>query len=83
NRTTKNGTVLGADECIPVYEALKAVTLNAAYQYFEEDQKGSIRVGKCADFVILDQNPLTVHSMDIRNITVLATIKQDQVLFSR
>ncbi|MEG1968017.1 MAG: amidohydrolase family protein, partial [Clostridia bacterium] len=55
----------------------------AAYQYFEEDQKGSIRVGKSADFVILDQNPLTIPSMELQNISVLATIKQDQVLFSK
>ncbi|MEG0491918.1 MAG: amidohydrolase [Clostridia bacterium] len=83
NRITKNGVVLGASESIPVYEALKAVTINAAYQYFEEDQKGSIRVGKSADFVILDQNPLTLPSMELQNISVLATLKQDQVLFSK
>ncbi|MEG2192972.1 MAG: amidohydrolase family protein, partial [Oscillospiraceae bacterium] len=79
----KGGVVLGQEEKIPVYEALKAVTINSAYQYFEEDTKGSIKVGKYADFVILDKNPLTVEPMDIRDIKVLATIKNDKVLFQR
>ncbi|MEG1687509.1 MAG: amidohydrolase [Angelakisella sp.] len=82
NRQTKGGVSLGPDECISVYDALKAVTINAAYQYGEETVKGSIRAGKHADFVLLNQNPLGVDSMAIRAITVLATIKEDQVLFS-
>ncbi|MEG2698659.1 MAG: amidohydrolase family protein, partial [Ruthenibacterium sp.] len=70
-----------AEERISAYDALKAVTLHAAYQYFEENTKGSIAVGKHADFVILDQNPLTVAPMAIRDIAVLATIKEDKVLY--
>ncbi|MEG0769230.1 MAG: amidohydrolase [Ruthenibacterium sp.] len=81
NRVTKSGVVLGAEERISAYDALKAVTLHAAYQYFEENTKGSIAVGKHADFVILDQNPLTVAPMAIRDIAVLATIKEDKVLY--
>ncbi|MEG2213368.1 MAG: amidohydrolase family protein [Clostridiales bacterium] len=83
NRVTKGGKSLGIEESISVYDALKAVTINAAYQYFEEDRKGSLRVGKCADFVILNQNPLTVEPMAIRDIAVLATIKNDQILFAK
>ncbi|MEG2008753.1 MAG: amidohydrolase [Oscillospiraceae bacterium] len=83
NRVTKDGVLLGADERISVYDALKAVTINTAYQYFEEQEKGSLRVGKHADFVILDQNPLTVPPMSIRDISVLATIKDDNVVFSK
>ncbi|MEG2073432.1 MAG: amidohydrolase, partial [Angelakisella sp.] len=82
NRRTKGGVTLGGDEGISVYEALKAVTINAAYQYFEEDSKGSLRAGKCADFVILDKNPLTVSPMEIRDIRVLETIKDDKVLYA-
>ncbi|MEG1560412.1 MAG: amidohydrolase [Clostridia bacterium] len=83
NRVTKNGTLLGADERISVYDALKAITINAAYQYFEENKKGSISIGKHADFVILDKNPLTVESIEIRDISVISTIKDDKVLFSK
>lgn len=83
NRITKLGVVLGDDQCISVYDALKAVTINAAYQYFEEDKKGSIAVGKNADFVILDSNPLAVEPMKIRNISVLETIKNDVSIYNR
>ena len=46
NRTTESGRVLGESQRIPVMEAIKAVTINGAYQYFEEDTKGSIEEGK-------------------------------------
>ena len=83
NRRTKNGIVLGADQRIPVWEALKAVTINAAYQYFEEEQKGSITPGKRADFVILSENPLEVPKDRIRKIRVLETIKDGESIFRR
>ena len=54
-------------------EALYAVTQGAAYQYFEEDDKGSITVGKRADFVILEQNPLTVDPLDLEDIAIVET----------
>ena len=66
-----------------VLDALKAVTCNAAYQYFEEDSKGSIRPGKNADFTILDANPLTVAPMEIRNIKVTAAIKSGTFLYGK
>ncbi len=81
NRVTKSGKVLGEDERISVMEALKAVTINAAWQYFEEDIKGSIQVGKNADFVILDKDPFTVPPMEIRNIRVMETIKGDCTIY--
>lgn len=58
------------------------MTINAAYQYFEEDRKGSIRPGKLADLVILDRNPLTVNPMDIRDIRVVKTIKEGKTVYS-
>ena len=48
NRISRNGHVIGEEQKITAYEALKAVTINAAYQYFEEKEKGSIEVGKRA-----------------------------------
>lgn len=65
-RVTKNGVILGEEECITPMEALRAVTLHAAHQYFEEATKGSIEVGKLADLVILDDNPLTVPKKQIK-----------------
>ncbi len=75
NRRTKNNLVLGEEEKISVYDALKAVTINAAYQYFEENEKGSIKEGKKADLVILDKNPLKIKESEIKNIKILETIK--------
>lgn len=82
NRLTKSGVLLGADERIPVMEALKAVTVNAAYQYFDESVKGTIEPGKYADFVILDENPLAVPPEKIRTIRILKTIKSGNVIFN-
>ena len=81
-RRTKNGVQLAQSECVSVYDALKAVTINAAEQYFEESQKGSIAVGKLADFVILEEDPLTVAKDHIKDIKILETIKQGKTLYT-
>ena len=81
NRKTESGRVLGEHQRIPVMEAIKAVTINGAYQYFEEDKKGSIEAGKLADLVIIDKNPLTVDPQDIENIKVVETIKEGNTIF--
>ena len=73
-RQTKSGKILGQDERISVYDALKGVTINAAYSYFEETKKGSIEEGKKAQFVILDKNPLEVPVDEIPNIKIIETI---------
>jgi predicted amidohydrolase YtcJ len=75
NRITRSGVVLGANERVTPYQALRTVTANAAYEYFEEASKGSLEVGKTADLVILDRNPLKVEPKTIRDIRVLKTIK--------
>lgn len=75
NRKTKAGILLGPEERLDVLEALKAVTIYGAYQYFEEEEKGSIRVGKRADLVVLDQNPLLVEKESLREIRVEAVYK--------
>jgi predicted amidohydrolase YtcJ len=58
NRRSTSGAVIGAAERIDVMRALRAVTIDAAYQHFEEDEKGSLEVGKLADLVVLDRSPL-------------------------
>jgi predicted amidohydrolase YtcJ len=81
-RQSRSGDVIGPDQRVTVLEALKAITINAAYQYFEEADKGSITVGKLADLVILDGNPLVVDSDLIKDIRVLETIKAGKVVYS-
>lgn len=83
NRLTRSNHVLGEDMKISAYDALKATTINAAYQYFEEDVKGSIEPGKYADFVITDRNILKVDSNDIKDIVVLETIKEAQTIYKK
>ncbi|GAA0179941.1 amidohydrolase family protein [Clostridium sediminicola] len=83
NRTTRSGEIIGPDQRISVMDAIKAVTINAAYQYFEEDTKGSISIGKNADLVILSQNPLKVDPQEIKNIKVVETIKDGKTLFKK
>lgn len=80
-RQTKDKTILGEDEKISVFEALKGITINSAYQYFEENKKGSIKKGKIADLVILDKNPLDVQIDKIQNIKVLKTIKNGKIVY--
>jgi len=83
NRVSRNGEVIGSEERITPYQALQAITTNAAYQYFEEDIKGSFEEGKLADMVILDQNPLKIDPMNIKDITVLETIKEGMTVFKK
>lgn len=81
NRLTSSGKVLGEDQRIPVLEALRAVTSWAAYQYFEEDIKGSLEAGKLADFVILAENPLEVDPVTIKDIEIITTIVGNKVVY--
>ncbi|OCA72406.1 amidohydrolase [Chryseobacterium artocarpi] len=83
NRKTRSGMILGPNERITPLEALKAITINGAYQLQEENRKGSIKAGKIADFVILDQNPLTIAPENLRNIKVLETIKEGNSVYKR
>lgn len=83
NRKTESGRVLGEHQRISVMEAIKAVTINGAYQYFEEDTKGSIEVGKLADMIIVDKNPLTILSEELETIQVLETIKEGNTIYKR
>lgn len=80
-RKTKTKKILGEDEKISVLNAIKAVTINSAYQYFEENEKGSIKEGKTADFIIIDKNPLKIDIDEIKDIKILETIKQGNTLF--
>lgn len=82
NRISRGGVVIGPDQRITPLEALKAITINAAYQYSEEASKGSLEPGKLADLVILDRNPLKVDSMAIKDIKVVETVKEGKTIYT-
>jgi predicted amidohydrolase YtcJ len=81
NRVTRSGQVLGPEHRVSALVALKAHTLWSAYQHFEERSKGSIEVGKLADFVLLDRSPLDGDPMSIDKIKVIETIKEGKTVF--
>jgi predicted amidohydrolase YtcJ len=74
NRQTPSGRILGETEKISAYEALRAVTISAAYQLHLDDEIGSLEPGKQADFAILTEDPLTVEPIAIRDIEVWGTV---------
>ncbi len=81
NRTTRTGYVLGPSQRIDPLIALKAMTIWSAYQHFEESSKGSIEVGKLADFVILSDDPLTVRRTQLADIKIVETIKNGKSVY--
>ncbi|WP_149275350.1 amidohydrolase [Pareuzebyella sediminis] len=82
-RKSRSGQVIGADQKLTPYEALKCITEWSAYQHFEEDTKGTLEVGKLADLVVLDKNPLKVSEEDIKNIVVLETYKEGKQIYRK
>jgi len=80
-RRTRSGDILGPHYRVDVITALKAMTLWPAYQHFEEDMKGSIEVGKVADFVILSDDPTAVDPETLAEIKVQVTIKRDKEIY--
>lgn len=73
-RRTKSGKILGEDQRVSVYDALRAWTVNAAHSMFGETVKGSIREGYLADLVILSQNPLETAPDDLLDVQVVQTV---------
>jgi len=80
NRITSSGRVAGSEQRVSVQDALRGVTIEAAYSLKLEDEVGSIEPGKRANLTILDENPLSVDPMDIRDINVWGTVMEGRVL---
>ena len=81
NRKTRSGKVLGEEQKISTYSALEAMTINAAYQHFEDDIKGSIEVGKLADLVVLSEDPLSISPDQLLTLKVIATYSHGKEIF--
>jgi predicted amidohydrolase YtcJ len=82
-RRSRSGDILGPYHRVPVETALKALTIWPAWQHFEEKTKGTIEVGKLADFVILSDNPIKVPQDRLADLKVLETIKEGVSIYKR
>jgi len=80
-RRTRSGDILGPSQRVDVITALKAMTIWPAWQHFEEDDKGSIEVGKLADFVILSKDPTAVDPEKLAELKVTETIKEGESIY--
>lgn len=73
NRKTREGKILGQHQIISVEEALRAMTLFGARLNFEENEIGSLEIGKRADFAVLNSDPTAINPMQIKEVQVLET----------
>ena len=81
-RQTYGGDVLGPEQRIDVMQALRAVTIDAAWQVFQEDDRGSLEPGKYADLVVLSGNPLD-DPENMRDILVERTLVGGAIVYRR
>ena len=80
NRVTINGNLVGPTQRISAEQALRAVTLDAAFSLRMEDEVGSISAGKLANFSVLLEDPLAVPAATIGEIEVWGTVHEGRVL---
>jgi len=83
NRRSKSGRTIGPGERISTLQALRAITADAAYQYREEGERGTLEAGKVADLVLLSANPLEVDPARLRDVKVVETVKGGRTVYVR
>ena len=83
DRLSRKGVVIGPDERVDPWTALKALTIDAAWQIREEHEKGTIEAGKLADLVVLDANPMSAPVEKISEIKVVETFKEGRSVYNR
>jgi predicted amidohydrolase YtcJ len=81
-RRSRSGDIIGPAQRVDVMTGLKALTIWAAYQQFEEASKGSLEAGKLADFAILSADPTAVDPETIDRIRVLETVKEGVTVYT-
>jgi predicted amidohydrolase YtcJ len=82
NRVRASGKVFQPEERLTLEEAIRAVTSTSAWAFHQEDVNGSIEVGKFADIVILGRDILTVDPLEIKDIPILMTITNGNVVYT-
>ena len=80
---TASGYLLGPNERITVADALRAITLGAAYSLKMDQEIGSIEVGKRADFAVLEDDPTAVAPVDLKDIPVWGTVLEGRIFSAR
>jgi len=80
-RRSRTGKIIGEKQKVDVLTALRAMTIWPAFQIYEEKDKGSLEVGKLADFVVLSADPTAVEPEKLAQLTVLETIKEGNSVF--
>lgn len=81
NRLTREGHVLGPEQRCDVETALRSMTIYGARLNFDERHSGSIELGKRADFVVLAEDPTKMNPKDIKDIPILATYIDGEVVY--
>ena len=79
SRENAAGNIAGAEEALNVMDGLRAITINAATVIGMEDEVGSIRSGKSADFTVIDRDPLTEGPAALRDANISATVFRGQI----
>ncbi len=82
-RKTSSGDVLYAAEGVEPVEAIKAYSIDGAYAAWEEDIKGTVEVGKLADLVVVDRDPLSIKHDDLNKVTTLMTVIDGKIAYKR
>ena len=82
-RRSYDGLVLGVEHRLTSAEALKAITIDAAWQHFIDDSVGSLEVGKFADLVVISDDLLSVDVDKLSTVQVLTTVINGKVEYSR
>ena len=79
NRVTASGRIAGKDQRISVEQALRAITIDAAHSWRMEQEMGSIAPGKVANFTVLEEDPLAVDPMKLKDIAIWGTVFEGKV----
>jgi predicted amidohydrolase YtcJ len=79
NRMTINRNLNGPEERVSLHAALKAITIDAAWNMHKENEIGSIRAGKLADFAVLEEDPYEAGTDGLKDIPIWGTVFEGEV----